>query len=42
VTVALNEIYGRVTHVALSLEPDDGDRPRFARWGKRLDSEVLE
>jgi signal peptidase I len=37
-TVALNEIYGRVTHVALSVDPDHYYRPRFSRWLKPLDS----
>ncbi|MFP6654629.1 MAG: signal peptidase I [Myxococcota bacterium] len=41
-TVALDDIYGRVTHVALSLDPDNSYKPRFARWGKRLDSDVRE
>ncbi len=38
--VPLDDIYGRVTHVALSLDPDHYYKPRFARWGKSLDPEV--
>jgi signal peptidase I len=36
-TVALDGIYGRVTHVALSVDPDHYYRPRFSRWLKPLD-----
>ena len=39
-TVALDEIYGRVTHVALSVDPDRYYRPRFDRWLKPLDDDV--
>ena len=39
-TVALGEIYGRVTHVALSVDPDRYYRPRFDRWLKPLDGNV--
>ena len=41
-TVALDEIYGRVTHVALSVDPDHYYKPRFGRWFKPLDSIVAE
>ena len=41
-TVALDEIYGRVTHVALSLDPDHYYKPRFARWGRSLDPVVTD
>ena len=40
--LALEEIYGRVTHVALSVDPDHYYKPRFARWGKSLDPEAAE
>ena len=39
-TVALDDIYGRVTHVALSVDPDHYYKPRFARWGKSLDPDA--
>ena len=41
-TVALDDIYGRVTHVALSVDPDHYYKPRFARWGMSLDSAMAE
>ena len=39
-TVALGEIDGRVTHVALSVDPNRSYRPRFERWFHALDSGV--
>jgi signal peptidase I len=41
-TVALDDIYGRVTHVALSLDPEHYYKPRFARWGMSLDPDVAQ
>ncbi len=35
-TVERDRIYGRATHVALSLDPDRHYRPRFHRWFTRL------
>lgn len=34
--VARDLIYGRVTHVALSFDPDHHAKPRFARWFQRM------
>ncbi len=34
--VALDQIYGRATHVALSADPERSYRPRFERWFTRL------
>ncbi len=39
-TVARGDIYGRVSHIALSVDPDRTYRPRFERWGMPLDSVV--
>ena len=35
-TVKREDIYGRVTHVALSVDPDRSYRPRFERWFTRV------
>ena len=35
--VALDQIYGRVTHIALSADPDHHYRPRFERFFKPID-----
>jgi signal peptidase I len=35
-SVSLDRIYGRVTHIAASLDPDNGYRPRFERFFSRL------
>jgi len=36
-TVPLDQIHGRVSHVALSVDRADRWRPRFERWGLRLE-----
>jgi signal peptidase I len=39
-TVPRDEIYGRVTHVALSVDPERNYRPRFDRWFQPLDPDL--
>ena len=39
-SVELDEIDGRVSYIALSVDPEHDYRPRFERWFKPLDSNV--